>query len=146
MPSNGHDEYAEERRELRALVTRLNDTLRDFFEEQRRSSGLLERAGSALDALREKDGERHTAIVLQLGAIESLISRIREDTDPRGHALLDSASLKSQKNDSGGAIVAAARLAEKVPASWAGALFKLGVSAGLGGALMRLAQFFLNGH
>ena len=144
---NGIDEEATNTERLIGLVGSLRAVLRDYSEEQRRSSARLERVESALERLKEIALEVKHHVAEARGDIDGVgetVERIREDTNPRGHALYDPAALKPS-NGSGG-VVAIARLVEKVPASWASGLLKLALSSGLGAALMRLAQFLLNDH
>lgn len=76
------------------------------------------------------------------------VEEVRKDqTDPRGVRLLDPAALEPRKNDSGGAVaIRDGKLKLALPASWAGVVFKLGMSAGVGGLALRIIQWLTTGH
>ena len=148
MPSNGTDEEATNTERFIGAIGSLRAVLRDYSEEQRRSSALLAQVVSALERLKEiiLEVKHHVAEVRgDVEGVEETVERIRIDTNPRGFAKFDPAEVKPPKNDSGG-IVALARLAEKVPASWASGLLKLALSSGLGAALLRAIQWMTTGH
>lgn len=141
--TNGHSEGNDPLMlRLVSLVSRVNDALRDSYEEQRRCSGLLAQVVSAVERL-ETSTDRLREVV---GGIGHDVEEVRKDqTDPRMR-IPSEVQVQPSKNASGGALVHAARLAEHMPASWAGGLLKLGVSSGLGAALLRAIQWITTGH
>ena len=152
--SNGNGsgtwEDASQTERLVGLVARLNAVLDGLHESVRLLSERLERECEQTRAeLRREVGACHVLLVKVEAAVREArddIERVREDTDPRGFARLDPSQVQPPKHDSGGALVAVARVAEKVPGAWVGAVLKLAVSAGAGGLALRLIQWFTTGH
>ncbi len=147
MESNGRDyRPPTERDEFIGAVERLNGWIRSSDELRRLSSEQWARDFEAFRA--EVRGEFRALFKAVLG-IEHDVDEVRRDqTDPRGLKLLDPAQDQpSRDNGSGSALaIRDGKVRLAVPASWAGALLKYLLSAGLGGALIRLAQWFTHGH
>lgn len=72
------------------------------------------------------------------------IEKVREDTDPRIRLYDPAEDERHREND--GALVALARIAEKVPTPWVVWLLKLSLPAGVGAAIMRGLQWLATGH
>ncbi len=140
MQPNGTDEYSEERRELRTLVARLNDTLRDFFVEQRLSSERLGQAESAVERL-EAAVEGLTRIALEIrhhiGEARGGLDKLREETNPR-------LRLPAAPKDGDGFEITDEQV--RLPRPWATGLLKAAMSAGGGALLLRAVQWLASGH
>jgi hypothetical protein len=147
---NGTWEDASQTERLVGLVARLNTVLDGLHESVRLLSERSERNCEAIrQELRREVGACHVLLVeIRAAVIEARndIERVREDTDPRGFVRVAPDAVQPPKHDSGGALVAVARVAEKVPGAWVGAVLKLAVSAGAGGLILRLIQWFTTGH
>jgi hypothetical protein len=141
-PTNGLDSDAALMERLIGLVARVNDALRDFSEEQRRSSAHLERLESAVEKVRDIAVE----VKHHLAEARDDIEKVREDTNPHGFKLLDPARypLNGKKDDSG-KLVALARAAEKLPPGW-GKWLLGAVLPAAGAAALRFAQWLTTGH
>lgn len=147
---NGEDEETPNTLRLIALVARMNDAfvefmalLRELLAGQRVSSDRLAR----LESVVEKVHEIAIGLAHNVDEARDDIDEVRRDqTDPKGVRLLDPAQYPlRKKEDDDGALVAAARLAEKVPPTWVAWVLKLGLP--ITGAIgLRLWQWFVAGH
>jgi hypothetical protein len=149
MRQNGIDREASNTERLIALVTRMNDAivefmalLRELLAGQRVSSDRLAR----LESIVEKVYELAIRLSHNVDEVRDDVEEVRKDqTDPRGFKVLNPAEYPLRPKDEDGALVATARLVEKVPAPLRLTLFKLAVSGGVGAALLE-AWHRLRGH
>lgn len=133
-PRNGEDQEAANTLRLIGLVARLNDALRDFSEEQRRSSERLGRLESAVDDVRDIAVEvRH-----HIGETRGGLDKLREETNPR--LRLPAAP----KDEDKGFEITDEQV--RLPRPWVGVVLKAGMSAGGGAALLRVVQWLTTGH
>jgi hypothetical protein len=145
--SNGHSEADDPlMQRLIGLVSRVNDALRDFSEEQQRCSVLLERVERVLEKNHEVTVEIKHHVAEARGDIEEVR---RDQTDPRMRLPGWPPEVQPSKSDkdSGGALaIRDGKVKFALPASWAGTLLKFGMSAGFGTAALRFIQWLTTGH
>ncbi len=158
---NGQNTNGELTERVISAVVRVNNTLTDLSElihelraELRLSSERLARLESGVDGLSDQAADRHVAIVERFAVLTGHVEEAREDiektrdqTDPRGFRTLDPAAYPlGGKKDEDGALVATAKLVEKVPAPLRITLLKLALSGGLGAAIARAWLYLKTGH
>lgn len=140
---NGEDEETPNTLRLIGLVARMNDALRDFSGELRLSSDRSARVESAVEDIKKDVRELHRVAI----GIDHDVEEIRRDqTDPKGHRLLDPAKhpLREKDDDGTGFEITAEQV--RLPNAWAFAVLKFGVSAGGGALFLRLVQWAATGH
>ncbi len=135
---NGQNTDVELMQRMISLVARLNDALRDFSEEQRRSSERLERVESEVEKARETLIE----VKHHLEEARDGIERVREETNPR--IRVPPGAQGSVKEGGEGFEITDKQV--RLPNSWATALLKLALSAGAGGLALRFAQWLMTKH
>jgi hypothetical protein len=146
-PTNGFESDAPPWDRLISLVARFN-ALADGWD--RRLDFLEQQAGTGFESVRKEVREEIGKVRDDLDDLRELVVRVqvelgivREDTNPRMR-LPPAHEVQSPKGEDG-AIVATARLVEKVPAPLRSTLFKLALSLAGGGALTELWHR-LTGH
>lgn len=137
-----------------AAFARINTALRSLLErllrlsdEHATSSERREKEHEIVRSKVENLSQRVEYAITLIAESKGDIERVRDWTPIHGVPLQDpSAGSRSDKKNDSGALVAIARVAEKVPSSWVGWLLKLGVPAGLGAGALRFAQWLVTGH
>jgi len=149
-PTNGHDLEATNTERLVALVARLNDSLRDLHAERLSCSQGLARVESGLEDVRKDVRDlRDLALGIQHNVDETRdeVEEFRKDqTDPRFRLQVPTEMQPQKKDGSGPSFAISDKPKLHLPAAWAVWMLKLALSAGFGGALLRLAQWVANKH
>ncbi len=154
MPPNGKDELSaavlSSFERVAAALSRLNTAIRSMSEtilqqadrSEQRAEKLLERFADTQADIIDKIGNLDRSIAVLAVKLDEARDDVRDITDPR-IPLLHPSEVQHEKD---GALVAFAKLAEKVPTPWVAWLLKLSLPAGIGAALMRALQWLASGH